>query len=109
MPFQKGHKGFKPKGAKSEKIKAWDELGAMITGEHTERVNTYLEQLFKTDKEAFFKAYTLLLEYFKPKQARTELTGSDGKDLIPETYDLSKLSKQTLKELLDAIEAPDKK
>ena len=76
--FQKGHSGHKPKGAISAKTKAWNALGEKLTGEHTEKVNQYLDGLYRTDKEAFFKAYVLLLEYFKPKQARQAITGKDG-------------------------------
>lgn len=67
--FKKGHKGYKPKGAISHKSKAWEQLGDFITEAGAERVKTILASC---EAEDFVKYYTLLLEYFKPKLARTE-------------------------------------
>lgn len=69
MPFKKGHKGLKPKGAISEKTKAWENLGEFITESGADRVKTILA---RCEPEEFIKYYTVLLEYFKPKLARTE-------------------------------------
>lgn len=67
--FEKGHKGFKPKGAISEKTKAWENLGEFITESGAERVKLILASC---EPEDFIKYYTTLLEYFKPKLARSE-------------------------------------
>ena len=67
--FEKGHKGYKPKGAVSEKTKAWERLGEFITENGAERIKTILASC---EPEDFIKYYTALLEYFKPKLARTE-------------------------------------
>jgi hypothetical protein len=67
--FKKGHKGFKPKGAVSEKTKAWENLGEFITESGAERVKLILGSC---EPEDFIKYYTTLLEYFKPKLARSE-------------------------------------
>ncbi len=67
--FKEGHKGYKPKGAKSEKTLAWEQLGEFITETGAERVKTILANC--TPKE-FMLYYPLLLEYFKPKLARTD-------------------------------------
>jgi hypothetical protein len=67
--FEKGHKGFKPKGAVSEKTKAWESLGDFITESGADRVKTILASCEPDD---FIKYYTTLLEYFKPKLARSE-------------------------------------
>jgi hypothetical protein len=40
--YKKGHKGFKPKGAVSEKVKAWENLGEFITESGADRVKTIL-------------------------------------------------------------------
>ena len=68
--FQKGHEGHKPKGAKSEKTLAWEHLGEFITESGAERVK---EILGTCPPDKFMVYYPLLLEYFKPKLARTEL------------------------------------
>jgi len=43
MPFEKGQSGNpngKPKGAKSEKTKQWEELHESIVGVHADKFNT---------------------------------------------------------------------
>jgi hypothetical protein len=104
MPFVKGKSGNpdgKPKGAKHEKTKQWEALGEMIVGDCTDKVMQYLNDLWRKDKEAYFKAYTLLLEYFKPKQARTEIVGDEDKPLhIKQDLDLSKMPPELLRELM---------
>ena len=67
--FEKGNPG-KPKGAKSEKTLAWEHLGDFITEAGAERVK---EILSNCPPDKFMVYYPLLLEYFKPKLARTEL------------------------------------
>ena len=70
-PFEKGNTFAKNKG-KHEKTKQWEALGESIATTHTERFNAIL---VGSDDETFLKYYTLILEYFKPKQARTEIQG----------------------------------
>jgi len=70
-----------PKGTKHKKTLQWEALGAMITEDCTEKVMQYLNDLWRKDKDAYFKAYTQLLEYFKPKLGRTEHTGRDGEPI----------------------------
>lgn len=81
MPFQKGNKG-KPKGAKSERIKNWEKLGEMLTSQGAERVLRYLD---RCNDETFLKHYMNLLEYFKPKLNRTDITSGDKP--IPSPFD----------------------
>lgn len=84
MPFKKGKSGNpngKPAGTKSQKTLQWEALGTMMVEDCTEKVMQYLNDLWRKDKEAYFKAYTQLLEYFKPKLGRTEHTGKDGTEL----------------------------
>ncbi len=76
--FQKGHKGFKPVGAISAKTKAWEELGTFIVQDGAVR---YMNALKALEDDKFVERFEHVLEYFKPKIARTELTGKDGKDL----------------------------
>lgn len=50
---------------------------------NVERLNGWLDRIAETDPDAAFKAYMSVLEYNIPKLARSEVTGKDGKDLIP--------------------------
>ena len=80
----------KPKGTKSAKTKQWEELGAKIIGESAERFMSVLDNL---DDENFMRNYLMILEYFKPKQQRTEIKGE-----LKSTVDLSSMSTEELKE-----------
>lgn len=69
----KGKKtGGKVIGSKNEKTRQWEALGETIVTTHAERFN---ELLSRADNELFAKYYMQILEYFKPKQARTEISG----------------------------------
>lgn len=70
----------KPSGTKCKKTLEWEAIGKDLTGRHTANVNKLLDKLYKNDPDAFLRVYTMLIEYFKPKLARTELTGKDGKE-----------------------------
>lgn len=71
----------KPKGTKSKKTIQWDALGESIMNEHTERFNSSLNDL---DDDKFMDMYIKVLEYFKPKQNRTDIT-SGGEKINPPT------------------------
>lgn len=77
----KGKKtGGKVKGSINQKTKQWEALGEAIVTTHAERFNSILAS---SDDENFQKYFTMILEYFKPKQARTEVTGEiDSKVII---------------------------
>jgi hypothetical protein len=68
--FQKGHKGYKPKGAVSEKTKAWESLGDFFTQEGAGRA---AEIMMSADDEAFMRYYSGLIELFKPKLSRSDV------------------------------------
>ena len=81
--FQKGHNGFKPKGALSQKTKDWDELGLMHQQGGAAKAKKILEAYgdlaFDDDGELnikfadkFMDHYLNTLEYFKSKQSRVE-------------------------------------
>ena len=79
MPFKKGMKrlpgaGMK-KGQVTERIRAWDQLGELVTGAMTERVIEYMDTL---PPEKMFTSYLLILEYFKPKLNRSEIKAEIG-------------------------------
>lgn len=72
--FKAGNPG-KPKGAVSEKTKAWEELGDFICHAGAER---YMNALVALEDDKFLEKYAYILEFFKPKLARSEVkTGLD--------------------------------
>ena len=79
MPFEKGKSGNvggRPVGAKSQKTLEWEALGESITSLQSGNFNAYLNELWngsKTDKTTAADLFLKALEYFKPKQARTEI------------------------------------
>ena len=87
MPFKKGNQWAKlKKGTKSRKIKEWEYMGAKIIGEATTAYLDSLEKLFagetlKAEELAAMDRYEKILEYFKPKLARSELVGDKNKPL----------------------------
>lgn len=89
MAAPKGHKkwGGKKKGDKNKKTLEWEQFGKQLLEMGLPRAMAIMQ----TCKEREFMNYfTGLLEYFKPKLARTEHTGKDGKDLIPPVSDNQK-------------------
>jgi hypothetical protein len=77
MPRGQNFKGKKPensgvkKGSKNAKTLAWEKLGDFITDEGAKKVSEILKT---SDPADFFKYYCLLLEYFKPKLQRSEVS-----------------------------------
>jgi len=70
--FKKGHGISKPKGSVSKKTLAWEKLGEFIINEGADR---YMELLLSSEDKAFAEEFRNILEYFKPKQQRTEIKG----------------------------------
>lgn len=72
MAAPKGNKFStgRPAGTKNEKTLQWEALGEALLTKHSERANQILASL---DDDKFLDHYGKLLEYFKPKQARTEV------------------------------------
>lgn len=72
MGLHKGktnNKDGRPKGSKNVKTIEWDNLGDMITKAGAERA---IKIMSSSNNDDFMKYYSMLLEYFKPKQARVE-------------------------------------
>lgn len=68
--FKPGNPG-KPKGAVSAKTKAWEQLGEFLTQAGAQRA---VEIMMSSDEEDFMKHYSNLLEYFRPKHSRSDIT-----------------------------------
>jgi hypothetical protein len=69
MAPPKGHKGFKPKGAKALKTLEWEEFGRELLENGMPRA---LEIMKTAPPQLFMNHFTGLLEYFKPKLARVD-------------------------------------
>jgi hypothetical protein len=84
MAAPKGHVryGGKQKGSKNKKTLQWEAIGEYLIGEG---VKKFLDIMRKADNKDYLNYYCQILEYFKPKLARTELTGKNGEKLIPPT------------------------
>lgn len=76
---QTGNPNGRPKGTRNKKTVQWEVLGDSIMNEHTEKFNTELAKLNGKD---FMDMYVKVLEYFKPKQNRTDIT-SGGEKINP--------------------------
>jgi hypothetical protein len=75
MPFKKGHKLAKgrPKNSKNERTLEWEALGESITTKQAGKFNEYLNNLWDEEPSNAANLFLQTLEYFKPKQARTEI------------------------------------
>lgn len=67
-----GHEGLKPKGAVSKKTEMWEALGEYIVSEGAQKAMRIIDEM---PDEDFLDNYIMLLEFFKPKQARTAHVG----------------------------------
>jgi hypothetical protein len=100
MGSRKGHTNNpngRPKGSVSEKTKRWNEFGEQLFEYGLPRAL----KIMKTAKDRDFMFHFIsLVEYFQAKLQRTEITGRDGQNLIPD-IDLTKLT-QVERDLLIA-------
>jgi hypothetical protein len=71
VKFEKGHKklGGIKKGQVQAKRAAWDQLSEYILGEGVDRYMSIINELPDND---FLDRFENILEYFKPKLARTQ-------------------------------------
>lgn len=78
--FKKGNPG-KPKGAVSF---AHTEKRLLIEYLKDQGAQKFIEELDKLEGKEFCKMYVPVIELAFPKLSRQEITGKDGKDLIPQ-------------------------
>jgi transcriptional regulator of nitric oxide reductase len=62
-------------GSKNVRVLEWERIKDAFLTVHTERANRILATL---EDEKFLDAYLKMLEYFKPKLARSEVTNTDN-------------------------------
>lgn len=88
--FTKGNPG-RPKGAKGKKtetleavgLDTWRSIQEFITTEGAEK---WIEEIRQLDGKEYIQAYTTMLEYFKPKLARTEVQAEVKAETKDATY-----------------------
>lgn len=56
---------------------------AMFVDRNASRLEGWLDQVAEENPAKAFEMFQSVVEYHIPKLARTELSGADGKDLIP--------------------------
>ena len=72
--------GGKKLGTKNQKTLEWEEFGRTLVGANNlERAVKIMEE---SEPALFMKYFANLLEYFKPKLNRTEITGKDGQEFF---------------------------
>lgn len=93
MTAQKGRRGFqkgksgnpkgKVKGLKNKKTQQWEAFAEWFMSEGMSRLKTEMATLSGKD---YVNTTKDLLEYFKPRLARTELSGDEKKPLAIQFY-----------------------
>ena len=85
MPAPKGrpkpkNSGMK-KGAKMKKTLEWEEFGRIVIDGTLPQVQSYFDSL-KENPALLYEEWLKLIEYFKPKLARTETKGENTIEII---------------------------
>lgn len=76
MAFPKGHKlSGSRKGSKNKKTEQWEAFAEYCMSGGLQKLE---KELNKLEGKEFALAFTNLMEFHKPKLARTEVTGLDG-------------------------------
>lgn len=85
MAFKKGDKrplgAGMQKGQKTQKTEQWEAISEYMVGDGLQR---FSEEIKLLPGEKYIYIYMQLLEYFKPKLARQEVTGKDGENQVTE-------------------------
>lgn len=66
---------------------AREAIASFVEG-NVERLNGWLDAIAEDSPKDAFGCFMDVIEYHIPKLARSEITGKDGKDLIPESVRL---------------------
>jgi hypothetical protein len=80
--FQKGHKGFKPKGAISETTKEAKELLLNVISKEAENIESVLEIIRKENPIEYMKIIVKLLPFILPKHLDLGVTEIDKPKLV---------------------------
>lgn len=71
------------RGSKNKKTLEWEEFGRQIIEGSLPDIVNYMSDLADKNPQLHFDNFSKLVNYFKPQLSRSEITGKDGKDLIP--------------------------
>jgi len=96
LPFEPGKSGNpngRPKGAISEKTALGREAIKLFVDNNAPRLAGWLDSIAAKDPVEAFKCYMSVVEYAIPRLQRSEVTGKDGKDLIPQLDDRTALER----------------
>jgi hypothetical protein len=85
MKFESGHKkvGGKKPGTLNKTTRDIKEAYRMLIESNLDNLTAWVEKIAEKDPEKAIRILSDLSEYVIPKLARSEHTGSEGKDLFP--------------------------
>jgi hypothetical protein len=86
MPQPKGSTGNpngRPHGALNKSTKDIKEAYKLLIENNLDNLTIWIEAVAAKDPEKAIRILSDLSEYVVPKLARQELTGKDGKDIVP--------------------------
>jgi len=84
MAFEKGKSGNpngREPGSKNVRTQEWEDFGKAIIEGNLDKMRAHIEAKWNEDPSAAFDLVVELMEYFKPKLARTEHTGKVDSEL----------------------------
>jgi hypothetical protein len=79
--FAIGNPG-RPKGIRNKRVEEWETLKESILSEQVTRFQYYLDELWESDREKWAYHFHRILEYFKPKLTRTNISEEPQEILI---------------------------
>lgn len=79
----------RPKGLPNKAtVQAREAIAKFVDG-NAHRLQDWLDRIAEKDPERAFSLFQSVIEYHVPKLQRSEITGKDGKELIPTTINLN--------------------
>ena len=86
MPVKKGHTNNpngRPAGIPNKATRDIKKAYQMLIEDNLDNLTTWLNAIAAENPEKAIRILSDLSEYVIPKLARSELTGKDGKDIVP--------------------------
>lgn len=104
MPFKKGESGNpsgRPKGHKNQKTILWEQLGDWFLNDGASK---FITEVQKLEGKEFVQSYSMMIEFFKPKLQRSEISA----DIQSQRLDLfADYSKEDLFEIVHGRKPAD--
>ncbi len=79
----------RPPGLPNKATQAAREAIGRFVDDNAERLQEWLDRIADKDPEKAFSLFQSVIEYHVPKLQRTEMTGANGKDLIPTSLNIN--------------------